>query len=116
MIVHLDIAAFFDKSAPMIVIAGTLPINPDKRAEAEAACLTMAAASQAEAGCTAYRFGTSLENPNLIVLHEEWADQSSIDAHNKSAHMAAFGAALGSVLAGGPEFYRYDNDNKVSLF
>jgi quinol monooxygenase YgiN len=92
----------------MIVIAGTLPINPAQRDTAAAAALTMSAASKAEPGCGAYEFSWDLGDPNLLHIREEWESQDALDAHFATPHMADFGAALGGLLAGAPSLTRYE--------
>ena len=49
------------------------------------------AASRAEAGCSAFDVAQSLDDPNTLVLHEEWADQAALDAHFKTPHFEQFG-------------------------
>jgi len=92
----------------MIVIAGTLPVQPDKKADAEAACKKMSAASKAEDGCGAYEFSWDIHDPNLLRIHEQWESQAAIDAHFQTPHMAEFGGALGGLLGGAPAITRFE--------
>src|SRR4029453_17239021 len=75
----------------MIVIAGNLPVPPDQKAAAEAACRTMSAASKAEDGCGAYEFSWDIHDPNLLRIHEQWESQAAIDAHFAPAPRTEFG-------------------------
>jgi quinol monooxygenase YgiN len=92
----------------MIVIAGTLPVQPDKRTDAEAACTKMSLASKAENGCGAYEFAWDIQDPNVLRIFEQWDTQQAIDAHFAAPHMAEFGAALGGLLGGAPSITRYE--------
>jgi quinol monooxygenase YgiN len=92
----------------MIVIAGTMPINPAKRDEAAEAARTMSVASKAEPGCGAYEFSWDIGDPNLLRIHEEWASQEAIDGHFAAPHMAVFGAAIGGLIAGAPAITRFE--------
>jgi quinol monooxygenase YgiN len=53
----------------MIVIAGTVPIKPEARAEAIAVAGTWSL--RREPGCRAYRFSIDLDDPNLVCIFEE---------------------------------------------
>lgn len=50
----------------MIVVAGTIKINPERKAEAIEAALAMAQATEAESGCLRYQFYESLAHPNTL--------------------------------------------------
>ena len=88
----------------MFVVTGYLTINPELRAEAEAAIAAFVPLTQAEEGCIDYRFSTDVLDPNRINGVEQWADQAAIDAHMASTHMAEFMAAIGPCLGGGASF------------
>jgi quinol monooxygenase YgiN len=100
----------------MIVVSGQLPLRPDARDRAIDAARTMAAASEAEAGCTAYRFAIDVDDPNLLHLFECWESQEAIDTHSASAHMAEFMQLAGEVLGGTPEITRYEVSSSGPLF
>jgi len=97
----------------MIVISGTVAINPEKHAQAVAAALEMSAASEAEAGCVTYRFYADLEDPNLFRIFEVWEREDALAAHFETAHMAVFRKKMPDLVAGPMDVKRYDVD-KVS--
>lgn len=84
----------------MIVIKARARIQPDKRDEAVAAALTMAAATEAEPGNISYTFSQDLGDADVVHLFEEWEDEDSLAAHFTLPHMADFVVALGQVLDG----------------
>lgn len=92
----------------MIVIAGQIPVQPEKREEAVAAALEMAAATQQEAGCITYDFHASLADPNLFLIFEEWETAEALAAHSQTPHMAVFRQKLGNVVAGKGWIKRYE--------
>ena len=92
----------------MIVIAGQIPIRADKREEAVAAALEMAAATQQEAGCISYDFHASLADPNLILVFEEWETAEALQAHFETPHMAVFRQKLPNIVAGKGKLKRYE--------
>jgi quinol monooxygenase YgiN len=92
----------------MIILGVTLPINPDRRAEAVEIALRMVAETHKETGCLAYTFHSPLNDPNTFFVYEEWETPESLDGHNKSEHMQVFQAAIGDVLGGGITVKRYE--------
>jgi quinol monooxygenase YgiN len=102
--------------APMIVIAGTIPVDISKKEAIAAACNEMRAATLLEDGCHAYRFAFATDDEATVVIVEEWRDQAALDAHFVAPHMAAFSAQLGNFVAGKGDFSRYDVTDKRPLF
>ncbi len=91
----------------MIVISGQTRIKPDKLNEAIQVFIQMQTASQAEVGCTHYRFSQDLEDPAVIHLFEEWESQEALDAHGQTPHMAQFREELPDVQAERFTIWRY---------
>lgn len=92
----------------MLVVAGRVPVRADRRADAVAAALKMAAATQAEPGCRSYRFYCDLADPNTFFIFEEWEDEAALAAHFQTPHMAEFNAAIPTMVAGPPSIDRYE--------
>jgi quinol monooxygenase YgiN len=82
------------KEEAMLVIAGSIVIDPAKRDAAILAAKEMMAATRREPGCRAYTFSLDLEDPGRVQLFEHWESQTALDAHFKTAHMARFNAAV----------------------
>jgi quinol monooxygenase YgiN len=76
-----------------LIIAGTVRMPPANLAALKPHMLAMLAASRAEDGCLTYSYGEDVAEPGLIRIYEAWRDQAAIDAHFKTAHMAAWRAA-----------------------
>jgi quinol monooxygenase YgiN len=91
----------------MIVIAGTVRLHPEHRAEAIERALRMAAASEAEPGCRTYRFFADLRDPDTFFIFEEWEDETALAAHFQTAHMAEFREHLPKLVAGEMRIQRY---------
>ena len=85
----------------MIIISGSMRINPDARQAATDAGSEMIAATRGEPGNRVYSFAFSFDDPELVRVYEEWDDQASLDAHMTSPHMAAFGSKFASFIAEG---------------
>lgn len=76
----------------MLIVAGTIEVDPDHRGALLEAVAPMIEATRAEAGCRAYTFSPDPDNPGLVHVFERWDDQASLDAHFASDHLAAWRA------------------------
>ena len=91
----------------MIVIAGSLTINPDMRDAALTAGTEMMTATLQEPGCRAYQFSSALDDPSKVCIFEEWDDQAALDAHFAAPHMAEFQAVAGAFVVGRGTITKY---------
>ena len=91
----------------MIVIAGTVKVRPDRRAQAAEAALRVAAATQKEAGCISYGFFADLADPNLFLIFEEWESDEALARHFETEHLKAFRAEMPGLVAAPPAIQRY---------
>ncbi|HXG56668.1 MAG TPA: putative quinol monooxygenase [Vicinamibacterales bacterium] len=60
-----------------------------------------------EHGCLVYDLMQNDADPTDFTFYEEWSDTAALDAHSKSAHIAAGFAQLEGHLAGAPDVRRY---------
>ena len=81
----------------MLIIAGTITIDPDRREEFDRAAREMMRETHKEAGNLVYCFTHDLEDESLVRIFEQWETQEALDAHFKAPHMAAFQKAMGQV-------------------
>jgi quinol monooxygenase YgiN len=85
-------------------IVATLQVQPGKETEFEEAAKEMIkSVSKEEPGALVYSLHRVQGTPGKYVFYEQYTDQSAIDLHGKTAHMAAFGGKIGQFLAGRPE-------------
>ena len=99
----------------MIVIAGSVAVRPERRDEAARVARTMAEATRKEAGCLTYRFSADLDDPNVMLIFEEWESEEALARHFQSPHMATFREALPGLLAGMPALKRYAVSAAVAM-
>lgn len=92
----------------MIVIAGSVVVRADRREEAIKAARTMATATRKEAGCITYRFSVDVDDPNTMLIFEEWETEEALGRHFQTPHMETFRAALPGLLGGAPTLKRYE--------
>ena len=94
----------------MFAIVAKLTVQDGKGDEFAAAAKEMVAAvSRAEAGRTlTYSLHRAVDDPNVFVFYEQYADDDALAAHRGTEHMAAFGGKIRELLAGRPDITRYE--------
>ncbi|MGA8845634.1 MAG: putative quinol monooxygenase [Nocardioides sp.] len=88
-----------DESTTLRVIA-TIPIDPERSAEAAEALAELAAASRGDAGCLGYEIYESTGAPGVFVTVEEWASSADLDAHMTQPHVGKAFEVAGPLLVG----------------
>lgn len=91
----------------MLIVAGVIQIDPNRREAAEDAFEKMRAATLKEEGCIEYQAYVDRADPGTLFMFEKWKDQAALDAHFTSPHMAEFGAALGGLGIRGMDVKKY---------
>ena len=91
----------------MLVVAGTITLDPAQRAAAEAAFDRMREATSKEAGCLAYQAYHDRKDPGTVFLFERWRSQADLDTHFATPHMAEFGAAIAGLGVTSMEVRKY---------
>ena len=99
----------------MLVIAGTILIDPTKREAAIAAAKEMMAATRQEPGCRAYTFSLDLEDPGRVHLFEHWDSLTALEAHFQTSHMARFNAAVAGLGVRDVALQKYEVSAAVPL-
>ncbi len=91
----------------MIVIAGTIEIDPKNLAEAKQAAVVMMAETRKEPGNITYAFSGSFEDDGILHVFEHWKSQEALDFHFKTPHMAEFQQKLGGLGVKGMAVQKY---------
>lgn len=78
----------------MLIIIGTIQIDPSDRPVLEAAFEKMRAATLREPGCLAYQIYLDRGDAGSVLLLEKWDSEEALGAHFVTPHMAEFGQAL----------------------
>lgn len=76
----------------------------------------MAAASEAEDGCIAYRVTGDLLDPVRFHIMEIWRDEAALQAHFQTEHFRRFAQFLGEALDGAGDFRKYEVSSEGPLF
>ena len=72
-----------------ITVVATFQARAGKEAELKAALLGLLAPTRKEAGCLNYDLHQLPEDLARFLFHENWTSRELLDAHLKSAHIAA---------------------------
>ena len=92
----------------MIVIAGTINIDPPSSDDAVAAIVPMMTATHAEEGCIDYVLSIDPVQPGLVRIFEKWDGDEALSAHMGSVHMADFQGAMAGFGVTGMSVERFD--------
>ena len=99
----------------MIVVAGTISINPSDMEAYRAAAAPMIEATLAEEGCQTYNFAQSVVDPTEIRIFEIWESNEALEAHFVADHMATFMEALGGLKISNRALAVYEADKVRDL-
>ena len=92
----------------MIIIAGTISIDPSKADQALADAVEMMKATHEEEGNLAYVFSADPITPGRIQLFEKWESADALAAHSASAHMKEFQPKMGGWGVKGADILKYE--------
>lgn len=73
----------------MIIIAGTVDVDPDRRDDALVAATPHMQKTRAQSGCVDYVWSADLLVPGRIYVFERWEDQASLEQHFEGPHYLA---------------------------
>jgi len=82
----------------MIVVQSTFQLLPSSHDTVMELMKKMMLLCQAEQGCLSYEYFVSLENPNRVILLQEWETADDLQDHYQTKHMEDFIVSLGSHL------------------
>lgn len=77
----------------MIIVAGTVRIDPTKLDTARGEMEKMIKASRAEDGCIDYAYSVDVLDPHIVHVFEAWRDKETLQRHFKMPHLASWRAA-----------------------
>ena len=99
----------------MIIIAGTIDIDPANIDTALAEAVVMMKATHEEEGNLAYVFSADPLVPGRIQLFEKWTTEEALAAHSASAHMQEFRPKMGGWGVKGADVKRYEISSEGPL-
>ena len=78
----------------VIIIAGTVDVDPDRRGAALEAAKTHMKATRAFPGCLDYVWSADPLTPGRIYVFERWASREELEAHFAGPHFIAMRDAI----------------------
>lgn len=81
-------------------IIATIVAHPEHRETVLQALTAMLVPTRAEAGCRQYDLYVDQTDPNRMVMIERWTDDTALNAHVASPHMAQLKAVIGDKTSG----------------
>ena len=94
----------------MIIVAGTIRIDPDKSEAFLPHAEKMLTATRKEAGCLVYSYAFDVEDAGLVRIYEEWDSRAHLEAHFKVPHMDDWRAALIEIGAHSRAITAYESE------
>jgi quinol monooxygenase YgiN len=91
----------------MLVIAGTISLDPEDRDAFLENAKAASAGTRTEEGNHEYVFSADGTDPGLVHLFELWDSEDRLPAHRDSEHMGAFGAANKGLRFTGRDIMKY---------
>lgn len=92
----------------MIIVSGTITLDPEDREKALAGIGPLVEATLAEEGNITYGFWEHPTEPGLYRVYEEWADEDALNAHMVAPHFIEFIGVMGSLRILGTDVNRHD--------
>ena len=92
----------------MLIIAGTISLDPAQLDDALALTLPLCEKVRAEEGCHDYVFTPNPAVPGEVRLFEIWETEEDLAVHFTTPHMAEWQEQIGSFTITGRSIMRYD--------
>lgn len=92
----------------MIIVKGVIPVLADRREEALTLVSRLARAARAETGCLDYDVCVRLDQPNSLVLFQQWRDLDALERHFASPHVEDFIDAIPELIEGDVESIHFE--------
>ena len=91
----------------MILVAGTVDVNPDKRDAALVAALPHMEATRAQKGCLYYVWSADALTAGRIYVYESWESQEALEAHFAGPHYRAMRDTMAAHELRGADVSKY---------
>ena len=98
-----------------VIVAGTIRAPIDKLEALQVHMAAVIAATRAEDGCIDYTYALDVADEGLIRVFEIWRDRAALDAHFKTAHMAAWRATWPGLGVSDRRIVAYEIASEQSL-
>ena len=100
----------------MIIISGTVDVDPARRdAALEAGCPHMRA-TRAQKGCLDYVWSADPLNPARIYIYERWEDAESLESHFAGPHYVGMRDTIAAHEISAVDVWKYDPARKGAVY
>jgi quinol monooxygenase YgiN len=99
----------------MIVIAGTMRVDPVHRDRFLEVVRPVVEATNAEPGNVHYRFWADAEDPTRVLIFEEWQSEQALQDHLETPHILSFFEALAPLGISDGDVHRYEVASKSPM-
>ncbi len=99
----------------MLIVLAEVRVAEEAVAAVRDAIATMEVESRKEPGCITYAFSVDVSDPSMVRISERWNSAADLEAHFRTPHMAAFGAALAEVEVKSMDVTAYEVAREVPL-
>ena len=83
----------------LLTVVAEMQAKPGREEDLRKALLALIEPTRAEDGCVQYDLHIHSNDPARFLFYENWASPAHLARHAASAHLTAFVAAAGSLLA-----------------
>lgn len=99
----------------MLIVAAEVSIEAGATDAVKEELRTMETESRKEPGCQTYAFSVDVNDPETLRITERWDSMGDLEAHFKTPHMAAFGAAMAQIKPKGMDVKIYEIAKELAL-
>ena len=99
----------------MLIVAGTINVDPADIPALQAAATEMMAATHQEPGCQEYVFSVSVAEPGNVQIFEVWDSAADLEAHFEMPHMTTFREAMANMTVTGRSLHRYEVSSREPM-
>ena len=100
----------------MIIIAGSIRLDPAQVEEALEAGWPHIEGARGQRGCLAYRWTLEPREPGRVEVFERWQDEAALAAHLAGPHYRSMLATLGAHGLQGAEVEKYRIDRQGAVY
>ena len=99
-----------------VIIAAQIEVAAERRDEALTAASSIIDGILRQKGCIRYDWAADCRNSELIIVFEEWADQSALDQHFAGTNFGKMNALLAEIGVTSAAAKKYGVDCEGSVF
>ena len=99
-----------------VIIAAQIEVAAERRNDALTAASSIIDSIVLQKGCIRYDWAADCRNPELIIVFEEWADQSALDQHFAGPNFGKMNALLAEIGIKSAAAKKYGVDREGSVF